>query len=896
MLSRVEFIMGTVLLDQGSLLLNSNLFNCRFCRSKAVDVHPVDAALNLGFVMICHCNTSNLPFVVCLTCRVVSSHSRNQSRRNLYKHWHKKHFSSPGHCHNLMAASIVEDTLFDIDDTSVEGSLISRDNNTPTSLVPVTPLSVVSHLNLEGCEFFNERMRMFYQLEHSQTGLGFSNILRRAFDVDVDASDFTTEEVSFHLTICRLCVDSTRSQLKKIGYLLKEVIKYYAGKHKLVLSSEDTFQRIVQSYHILSIQRAAQPLSEDQSAVLFESIQQVLSPSVEFSLTDFSATIVDGYAPSTRGVFRATYPPGNSKDLFRLYLDSEKSVYRNLPCPDVHLTPDKRHAYLHLGQVVASFTAGGASKLEVPTVEEFASKGSTDFDSYYLSPIALTVYSEVSKIALLRGLEGKIFSIHIKDWADDAQKNSSRTNLLSYNIRTITFLRHGRNGDIRYFTFVLSVGLKGSDHEEVERILSKDLSVLGTIPHLFYSGHHHGTFWGTVHLVAGVRDRPARGETFFLGIHSHSFGKRFRYAMYHDENTKIISCDSCHARRVRHTRQQSLLLYSGTTLTECDICADLEYTPKETTQIDLAYLTGKSKAKDFAYPKILVEGSPTPPQARLVGPNVKVLSPVKLDYPFLYAVCSCGFYNFHSRAHKLFMRRNKSEREKRTLGPAIGWSGKELKSYLRTSSLNEAILKRTKSFSQKYIESSPADVMTAFIAEVLPSAWSRSGYELSHQHDAVFHLAFHGILPDIWEMILKSVARFEIKRKWEDIVNVSLSLLHGLQLDDLAVLPFGDKFSMAGWVGSNKMGFSWLLPYFVSHLEHVLDLAKPNMGEDLKLEATSVFLKIKRVVVSFQCVISRLLQRTLYPALPMEVHHYVKILLCEVTSLQKTYIPENKRK
>ena len=48
--------------------------------------------------------------------------------------------------------------------------------------------------------------------------------------------------------------------------------------------------------------------------------------------------------------------------------------------------------------------------------------------------------------------------------------------------------------------------------------------------------------------------------------------------------------------------------------------------------------------------------------------------------------------------------------------------------------------------------------------------------------------------------------------------------------------------------------------------------------------------------MSFQCVISRLLQRTLYPALPMEVHHYVKILLCEVTSLQKTYIPETEWK
>jgi hypothetical protein len=117
--------MVTVLRDQVVLPIHSYLFICRFCRSKAPDIHPVDSSVVdspiLGFVVICHCNTLNLPFVVCLTCRVVSSHSRNQNRRNLYKQWHKKHFASPGHHHLLLFASTVDDTLNDIDDSSVDG-------------------------------------------------------------------------------------------------------------------------------------------------------------------------------------------------------------------------------------------------------------------------------------------------------------------------------------------------------------------------------------------------------------------------------------------------------------------------------------------------------------------------------------------------------------------------------------------------------------------------------------------------------------------------------------------------------------------------------------------------------------------------------------------------------
>jgi hypothetical protein len=150
-------------------------------------------------------------------------------------------------------------------------------------------------------------------------------------------------------------------------------------------------------------------------------------------------------------------------------------VYRNIPCPEVFLTPKKCHAYLKLGSILASFLASGIDSLEVPSQSEFDAALSSDFNSYYTSPVAKEVYSEVTKIAIMKGLGGKVFSLHIKDWGDDAQKNSSRTNLLSYNIRTVTFLRHGGNGDVRYYTYVVSVGDKSADHEIVEKILTEEL-------------------------------------------------------------------------------------------------------------------------------------------------------------------------------------------------------------------------------------------------------------------------------------------------------------------------------------------------------------------------------------------------------------------------------------
>ena len=72
-------------------------------------------------------------------------------------------------------------------------------------------------------------MSKFYEREHNLPGLGFGHIVQNAFNSLNDASLYTKEEVSFHLNTCRLCVDSTRSQITGIGSLLEEVIKFYAG-------------------------------------------------------------------------------------------------------------------------------------------------------------------------------------------------------------------------------------------------------------------------------------------------------------------------------------------------------------------------------------------------------------------------------------------------------------------------------------------------------------------------------------------------------------------------------------------------------------------------------------------------------------------------------------------
>jgi hypothetical protein len=220
----------------------------------------------------------------------------------------------------------------------------------------------------------------------------------------------------------------------------------------------------------------------------------------------------------------------------------------------------------------------------------------------------------------------------------------------------------------------------------------------------------------------------------------------------------------------------------------------------------------------------------------------------------------------------------------------------QLKSYLRAAGLNEALFVRLKEFSIAHSLETPDSLTDRLTSKVLPSAWQRSGFDLSHQHDAVFHLVFHGILPDLWEFVLKSLGPLlEMKSRLEPVINASLTLIHLLQVDDVMVLPFGDGFSMAGWVGTNKLGFAWLVPNYISHFLEVYYGFKEH-EETCDAEALKIFGHAERAAWSFLCLISRLLQRDIYAGLPIEVDHYVKVFLYEITDLQSTYIPETKRK
>jgi hypothetical protein len=129
------------------------------------------------------------------------------------------------------------------------------------------------------------------------------------------------------------------------------------------------------------------------------------------------------------------------------------------------MTSNLSHAIISLRKTVACFLALGVDPLLIPK-----NVHSDNMWTYFQSPRAKEIYRTLNQIASDNNLPGQVVTIHIKQWVDDAQKNRSRTNMLAFNICTATFLTLNGNGDIRYDTFVIAIGLKKERPQHCQEI------------------------------------------------------------------------------------------------------------------------------------------------------------------------------------------------------------------------------------------------------------------------------------------------------------------------------------------------------------------------------------------------------------------------------------------
>lgn len=876
-----------------------SILNCHFCHSVLAKecilfLSPSSTSMNqlppLSVAILqCTCSRETNYYYLCLCCYVASSQSKiNRKNSRRMELWLRNHHSECQSNNNDDNAGNSDDDgdggFFPsaASENSSSNNSAPKCSNSPLAndgIIIAPPYYPLPTVDWDGMLLMNEQQKKFYQLEHETPGLGFASIVRGALKTSAPAHELDTEEVAFHLDVCSLCVDLTRSQLRSVGTMLEQVVDYYRS----IITSSRRNQKV----DFDTLIETTQLELKDANVALLSTYQITLMRKSFMSLQSTKSTSDDtnNTTGSQRGMFKETKPGVTYDDMERIYLKSSTAIFRNMPVPQVYLTEDCSHAYISLTECVAGFIASGVCDLSVPSTSEFDSNA---VESYYTSNIARQIYGETVELGRLCGLNGQVFSLHFKDWADDATKgNATRGSKTSYNIRTITFLKTYGNGNIDHWSFTISIGKKGPIHSSVESIFNEDLKALSK-PNLYYSGHHKQAFWAVCNLVAGVRDRPARGETFCIGNQGHNWAKRWRYAAFHGTNQPFMPCLDCAKKRLSRLRKTQ---YTPSQQQECIFCADLDYSSR-LLEVEATSL----KKDDWEYPTTFLPGTPPIPVERPIGPST-MLRPVALTFRFLKEATLVAFFNYHSSVHMTYRRRlATTAQERREIGNVGGWKVKNFKAYLKSAGLNDYLLKNLQKFSDLNKHIPATDLLTRFESEVVPATWQRTGCELSHQLDAVFHLIFHGISITIWEILLKSMAtnfhigrNRSVKSTFRPVINLVLTALKELSLYNLQVLPFAegtDGFSTNGWVGSNKLALCMVMPYIMSHMTYFL---RVELNENPSTDSKEKILHMQLATVSFHCLCVLLLQRTVTKLQCSMIGDYTKTFLFEITQVQKTY-------
>jgi hypothetical protein len=270
------------------------------------------------------------------------------------------------------------------------------------------------------------------------------------------------------------------------------------------------------------------------------------------------------------------------------------------------------------------------------------------------------------------------------------------------------------------------------------------------------------------------------------------------------------------------------------------------------------------------------------------------MCPVEHTYPWLIVLLRFAFYNFHFRTHEQHLRRQQGQNRIRGgVMSAPGWKANEVESYLKSGGIGGGLIRRLKRFSTEHRESHPNDLEDAF-TRILPPLWFPDGCEIWHHHDAVFHLLYHGLVPCAIDMVVGSLKEYTgIRGDFHHLCNPILRQIHSLQLADCLVLPFGEDLSTAGWIGSNKYGFSRLLPFLCSHLHRLAETKFPNNPTKTG-RCLSVCKGIQRMVTCLYSLLSRVMQRTTSETMVEDIDDFVKLFLYESVWLQSRYLLRKK--
>ena len=183
--------------------------------------------------------------------------------------------------------------------------------------------------------------------------------------------------------------------------------------------------------------------------------------------------------------------PHDIHTMKRYYHGGVKSIVMNLPQPKIRLVDN--HAYVSVRQCIADFFGNDFYPQQPSLKQSDLQRNLTD----------CVLMKDITERAIKNNRNRShddIVVLLAVQWSDDFEPNtSSKTNRGSVWLKTVTFVSNAYSSNDLVNTYPISIGLKSSTHDVVEKqFLNECKDLAAGIENQFYSTHKNAIFTFTL--------------------------------------------------------------------------------------------------------------------------------------------------------------------------------------------------------------------------------------------------------------------------------------------------------------------------------------------------------------------------------------------------------------
>ena len=525
--------------------------------------------------------------------------------------------------------------------------------------------------------------------------------------------------------------------------------------------------------------------------------------------------------------FTSTRLPTESNDILRFYTKYKYSLYNQLPTPTCHVS--EYHAFVHLRAVIEHYVAFGYH-----TDDNYLNQASYSPSSTILQCAEVIDLHRNTMAQVEDDKKMSTITLFLMIWSDDFEPSTNLFNKHSTWMRTVTICANKGFGVSSEHTYLLSLGFKKDDHEEMNDILVKELEDLSKGKWM-YSGKYKSRVFVITKLLVMSADRPERNALTQILGHNGLTTRRWKYTSFVQQD-KLPSCKSCLMKRLSRYILLNNLNYAARTGV-CQLCCDWNYSTQN------RYMKIELPEK---YPRVQHPTSPIPPKFRHVL-NIRYLEPIEQTFDWLQQGCRFCFHNVYYQVWNL----GTSDEYMRCLGLSQAFNRKY-------------IVEKARILIQKNPNHpNPSSTMT------FPPLWNVNT-ELYRFIDIPMHLLFLGVVKSTIDWTFEWLKCHKVLSAFGNKVDRFHMQIKQLQSSFCKLESFksGQEVSTSGWRAENHLAFARIMTFSFSFIRGLI----PN-ANDYNHEIQS----FEMLHHTCLCMISRLM--TPYSVPKTELDDYIKVFL-----------------